>query len=134
MNETYQHGAVSTYEHVKNVVRISFLLNRRLKLGANEKDLVVGALLHDFYLYDWHHKEAYHTMHGYKHAKFAMDNAVKYFHVNSNVQNIIYSHMWPLNLTHFPKSREALIVCIADKYSSTYETLFCREINKLPKY
>ena len=54
MREFIQHGDVTTYQHCKNVVRVSFWLNRRLHLHADETSLAVGAFLHDVYLYDWH--------------------------------------------------------------------------------
>lgn len=54
MREYIQHGSVTTYQHCKNVALVSFWLNRRLHLHADETSLAVGALLHDFYLYDWH--------------------------------------------------------------------------------
>ena len=42
-------------------------------------------------------------------------------------ENIIRSHMWPLTFWHYPQSREAVIVCLADKIVSTKETLFKRK-------
>ena len=51
MREYIQHGSVTTYQHCKNVALVSFWLNRRLHLHADETSLAVGALLHDFYLY-----------------------------------------------------------------------------------
>ena len=51
MREFIQHGDVTTYQHCKNVVLVSFWLNRRFHLGADETSLAVGAFLHDFYLY-----------------------------------------------------------------------------------
>ena len=56
----------------------------------------------------------------------AIENAKKFFNVNDDVQHIIYSHMWPLNLTHLPMSREAWIVCLADKYVARKETIMER--------
>ena len=53
MREFIQHGDVTTYQHCKNVVLVSFWLNRRFHLGADETALAVGGFLHDFYLYDW---------------------------------------------------------------------------------
>ena len=50
MREFIQHGDVTTYQHCKNVVLVSFWLNRRFHLGADETSLAVGAFLHDFYL------------------------------------------------------------------------------------
>ena len=42
--------------------------------------------------------------------------------INHEVDEIIISHMWPLTLLHFPKSREAFLVCIVDKIEAVYET------------
>ena len=81
-------------------------------------------MLHDFYLYDWHHKDnGEHDWHGYIHADIASKNAKEYLHADKKVQEIIKSHMWPLNLTKVPKSKEAWIVCVADKCISLKETL-----------
>ena len=51
MNTYIQHGSVSTLQHCKYVAEVSCWLNRRLHIGANPHALLVGALLHDFYLY-----------------------------------------------------------------------------------
>lgn len=127
MKNYIQHGRVSTFDHCDSVARLSCKLNRKFNLHANVPTLVKGAMLHDFYLYDWHHKDnGEHTLHGYSHAEKARENAEKYFDVDEDVQHIIYSHMWPLNLTHVPRSREAWIVCLADKYVSLKETILER--------
>ena len=44
MREFIQHGDVTTYQHCKNVVLVSFWLNRRFHLGADETSLAVGGL------------------------------------------------------------------------------------------
>ena len=102
-------------------------INRRLHLNADEDTLLTGAMLHDFYLYDWHNKDGgSHNLHGYIHADRALENARRYFHVDEKTAHVIRCHMWPLNITRLPRSREAWIVCIADKCVSVKETLFER--------
>ena len=63
MHGFVQHGRTSTYEHCMNVVKLSFWINKHLHLSANERALLTGALLHDFYLYDWHEKSTWHRWH-----------------------------------------------------------------------
>lgn len=127
MKGYYQHGRVSTFDHVVNVAKVCFYLNRRWNLRLKEKDLVIGAFLHDFYLYDWHSKDNNtHRLHGFRHPFFAARNAVKYFHVGPRVADIILTHMWPLTILSFPKTREAFLVSMVDKYCSVHESLLQR--------
>ncbi len=118
-----QHGRISTYSHVINVVRFSFYLNRRLHLNAPDKELVRGAFLHDFYLYDWHKNGYIGRLHGLHHPAIALKNASMRYTLTPCERNIIESHMWPLTLLHFPKYRAAFLVCLADKICSVYEVI-----------
>ena len=108
MREFIQHGDVTTYQHCKNVVLVSFWLNRRFHLGADETSLAVGAFLHDFYLYDWHKRSSFRglrrlfEMHGFAHPGSACVNAERCFAITRKEQNIISSHMWPLTFRHVP--------------------------------
>ena len=133
MDNYIQHGSVTTYQHCWNVARVSFWINRRFHLGADETALAVGALLHDFYLYDWHCAGRFQLcsglrsifkMHGFIHPLLARENAERCFYLSPKVRNIIRSHMWPLTLLHAPRCREAVIVCIADKYCAVLEALY----------
>ena len=122
MHGFVQHGRTSTYEHCMNVVKLSFWINKHLHLSANERALLAGALLHDFYLYDWHKKSTWHRWHGFSHPSRAWENARRHFSMGAKEENIIRSHMWPLIPWQIPRSREAVIVCLADKCCSLYET------------
>ena len=122
MKNYIQHGKTNTFDHCMSVAKASFKLDKALHSKSDKKTLLKGAFLHDLYLYDWHIKESHNGLHGYRHADAAIQNAKKHFGLSENEENIIYSHMWPLNLTRIPKRREAWIVCMADKYVSIKET------------
>ena len=127
MDSYMQHGKVTTFEHCVRVARLSERLNHMLNLHCKEDILIRGAMLHDFYLYDWHNKDGgAHNWHGFIHADRAMRNAKKFLQIGEEEEQIIYSHMWPLNITMIPKSKEACIFCIADKIVSAQETVLMR--------
>ena len=64
-----QHGKTSVWEHSRNVAYRSFRLAKKLEkrynIQFNYDDLIVGAYLHDFFLYDWHEKNKAHRWHGF---------------------------------------------------------------------
>lgn len=126
MKQHIQHGRISTYDHVFRVVRLSFYFNRHFHLGASEEELVRGAFLHDFYLYDWHQNGYIGRFHGFHHPAIALENAMRRYALTPVERNIIESHMWPLTLFTVPKCREAFIVCLADKICSCYEIIMKR--------
>lgn len=127
MKNYIQHGKISTYDHCERVAICSYRISKWLSLKVNERALLRGAMLHDFYLYDWHNRDGgAHKWHGFHHADRAMRNAKRYFNIGKEEQHIIWCHMWPLNITRLPRSKEAWIVCAADKYVSLQETLFER--------
>lgn len=80
--------------------------------------MIRGALLHDYFLYDWH--EPHHGLHGYTHASLALRNAAQDFAISPIEADVIKKHMWPLNIKP-PRYREAMIVTIADKICSAKE-------------
>ena len=90
-------------------------------LKVNEKALIRGALLHDYFLYDWHIKGKGHHFHGFTHPATALRNAEKEYNLGDIERNIISRHMFPLTIVP-PMCREAWLVCLADKYCAVKET------------
>ena len=127
MKNYIQHGSITTFEHCFSVAKLAYRMGNAVPFEVDMTILLQGAMLHDFYLYDWHELgDGSHRMHGFRHAKRAANNAVTLLGMNEDVHSVIYSHMWPLNPLRVPRSREAFIVCLADKCIALHETLFKR--------
>ena len=120
-----QHGMISVYQHSIAVALLSLYIASSFQLKIDNKSLIRGALLHDYFLYDWHQKDKSHKWHGFIHASRALENANKEYNLNIIERDIIKKHMFPLNIA-LPKYKESLIVCIADKIIALYETVFRR--------
>ena len=123
MKTFIQHGHITTFTHVMNVVCMSCLVDKRLHAHCDKQSLIRGAFLHDFYLYDWHDPTSNDGLHGFRHPVRALKNAETLFKLNPKERNIIVSHMWPLTITRIPRCREAAIVCLSDKLCALYETV-----------
>lgn len=126
MNTFLQHGKTSCLQHSLAVAYVSLCLRQRFRWHVDRVSLIRGALLHDFFLYDWHEKNAGHRFHGWTHPAAALRNAAQRFRLNATEQNIIASHMWPFTLRRLPRSREAILVNLSDKICSTREIFQAR--------
>lgn len=118
----YHHGRTTIYEHSRNVAFTSCRIAQKLHLHVNDMWLIRGALLHDYYFYDWHVKEKGHRFHGLRHPKTALRNAQHDFRLSKVEKDIILCHMFPLTIIP-PMTKEGWIVCIADKICAINETL-----------
>ncbi len=125
----YFHHNSSIYHHVHDVAYLSYRISKYLKLDY--RSTARGALLHDFFLYDWRNHDVpdlpREKFHGLEHPKIAVANAKKHFSINEIEEDIIRKHMWPLTIVP-PKYRESYIVSFADKYLSSKE--FINEYKK----
>lgn len=117
-----QHGSTTVYEHSIAVTFMALNIARKLKIKVNEESLIKGSLLHDYFLYDWHVSDPSHRWHGFTHARFSHDNAMRDFGLNEIEENMILSHMFPLG-GPLPKYKESWILTCADKYCATKEIL-----------
>lgn len=120
MHEYIQHGNTSCMKHCMAVAYYSLMVVDVLGIKCDRESLVRGALLHDYFLYDWHHSDKSHRFHGFRHNRTAMVNAIRDFNINKKEQNIILRHMFPL-VPIPPTCVEGHIVCIVDKVCSLYE-------------
>lgn len=119
-----QHGNMSVNEHCISVAMTSLKIKDKFHIKCNKMDLIRGALLHDYFLYDWHEKDVNepHGLHGFYHPGIALRNAKREYKITKIQEEIIKKHMWPLTVVP-PTCREAWIVTAADKYCSLLETL-----------
>lgn len=130
MNQYIQHGNTTTLAHCMTVAWYSYCLALRLPLRYDNVSIIRGAMLHDFFLYDWHIPDKSHRLHGFRHPKAALINARKHYSLNPTEEDIIEKHMWPLTLTKAPLCKEALLVCLIDKYCSLRESLYIPAMSK----
>lgn len=126
MKEFTQHGTTSVFEHVIAVAKFSllFAINLESLFGfkIDHRSLVRGALLHDYFLYDWHKpSDKRRGLHGFTHPAIACENAMRDFDIPPIEQDIIKHHMFPLTVI-WPQSIEGWLVCFADKWCAVCET------------
>lgn len=117
-----QHGNTSVMKHCIAVAYVSVIIAKKLHIKVDMKALIRGALLHDYFLYDWHEKLLRNQIHGFTHPKTALQEALKDFTLSKREENMILHHMFPLTPCP-PKYREGWLLCLADKICATRETI-----------
>lgn len=115
-----QHGSTTRLLHSIAVAYYSFCLARKTHLGFSLSDLVRGALLHDYFLYDATDGEPSRKGHWVNHPHIALENAMRELPLTGIEQDIIRKHMFPLTLRP-PRYKESVMVSLVDKGCSVYE-------------
>lgn len=117
------HHDASLADHSVAVAYYAFKAAKRLGMRARLDQLVRGALLHDFFHYDWRvARPRSGGLHGFDHPKEALENAeAAYGPLTSVERDCVLRHMWPLTPIP-PRYGESLLVCAADKAVSIYES------------
>ena len=135
MKDISMHRGSNCYLHSFKVTK------KAIKKSLNRKDVnlevvLLGAILHDYYLYDWRKDKSKLKKHGKNHPDVAINNAVKDFDISEEVKKVIKSHMWPINIKDYPKSKEAKIVSVSDKAVTIGESLTSKKYKqkRLDKY
>ena len=126
------HNKVTTYQHSLYVVSYSVKLSKYFN-NIDIDSLVKGAMLHDFFGYDWKEfKKKKLGNHAKIHPLVSVERASKYIKLDNKTKNIIEAHMWPKNILVYPKSKEAWIVCLADKVCAIREfTSILKHLNDI---
>ena len=135
MKDISMHRGSNCYIHSFKVAK------KAIKKSLNRKDVnlevvLLGAILHDYYLYDWRKDRSKLKKHGKNHPHIAIENAMRDFDISEDVKKVIKSHMWPINIKDYPKSKEAKIVSISDKAVTIKESLTTEKYKekRLDKY
>ena len=130
----YPHhgGENSLYIHSVSTARCAYRLARRFHMREERIRAVTrAALLHDFFGYDWQserHRRFMRRysgwrrikhMHAFIHGALAARRADRVFGLDERQRAAITSHMFPL--APFPKSSEAWVITLADKYVASKE-------------
>ncbi len=120
MKQYPHHGKIDTHFHTVYVSYSVFRIAKKLK-REDCADITRAALLHDFYLYDWH-KTKHEIPHAWYHPKQAVINAEKYIGSLTKMQReMILYHMWPLAKT--PRSVGGFILTFCDKHCADMDLI-----------
>ena len=129
--KNYKHHGGNRLDHCIRVSYRSYKITKKLKMRY--KETARAGLLHDFFLVN---NQAIKFTTRLKvlviHPRIAVENSKKYFEISKLEENIIHSHMFPINLT-LPRSIESIIVNLVDDGASIYER-FYEFKNKLKKH
>ncbi len=128
MQTQYSHHTRSLFDHSVLVAYSAFKVGKRLSM--NVESIVRGALLHDFFLYDWHiegkkYPKKLFKKHGFTHARKSYENASFFFPLDPVEKDIILKHMFPLNIRP-PLYLESWLVNIVDNLITFREYFFQR--------
>ena len=116
LKEELHHG-ISRYEHSMRVAKVTYKMTKKLHLDYERATR--AALLHDFF-FDENLKE-YNSKETLKlHPEYALQNALKYFDVDTKQANMIRAHMYPVYLEK-PKYAESWLLTVADKIVAAHE-------------
>ena len=142
MKDVSMHRGSNCYIHSFKVAKLAIKRALRHKKG-NLYTILVGSILHDYYLYDWRVDRSKMRHHMSSHPYTAAANAKKDFDIYDEIKKAIESHMWPVNITEFPRTKEARIISNADKaiyireivcskaYKKKREDKYLKQIEKL---
>lgn len=117
-----QHGSTSTLLHSIAVAAHAEAMAYAMGYTARLDEVRRAALLHDYYLYDWHEGGPQAAGHATRHAGRALKNALAdYPDLTVRERDAIRCHMFPVTPVP-PRYGVGWLVTCADKLCATRET------------
>lgn len=125
------HHGISRFDHSCRVSYYSYKLSKII--GLNYREVARAGLLHDFFLTENNtNKDKIKSM--FVHSKKSLINSEKLFFLSEREKDIIYTHMFPLNINRVPKYMESWVVTSVDKGVAIYEFVKTIQRNLFLKY
>ena len=116
-----KHHNTTRLDHMMKVSYYSYKIAK--VMGLKYKEVARAGLLHDFYFgrtKELDNIKDKMKLYTHNHPKEAVTNAKKYFNINAIEEDIIASHMFPVDIK-IPKYLESWVVSTVDKVVATYE-------------
>lgn len=116
-----KHHNSTRLNHLLKVSYYSYKISKYLRLDYEE--VARAGLLHDFYLDSVCEQETLKDkvlLYTTRHPQAAVENSKKFFHLSEKEEDIIRTHMFPIDVK-IPKYAESWIVSFVDKGISTAE-------------
>ena len=95
LNQLYstpQHRTSNTFRHVNLVTQQCLYHCFKKGLEVDFESLIVGAMLHDLFFYDWRKDKSKKRKHLWRHPQVAYENATKLYDINEKEINILCGH------------------------------------------
>ena len=127
MKEIPAHIGSNCYIHTFKVVKQVMKKAVKSKKDLDLENLLIAAIFHDYYLYDWRKTKDRPHPHGKYHPRISAENAKRVFNISEEAQRLIKSHMWPFNFFNPPKGKEAWLLCNVDTWVALVECLVSRK-------
>lgn len=117
---------IHTFKVVKGVIKKAIKYHNDLDL----ENLLIAAIFHDYYLYDWRKTKDRPHPHGKYHPHIAAVNAKRDFNIPDRAIEMMETHMWPFNFFKPPKGKEAWILCNVDTWVALVECFIPKKKKK----
>lgn len=118
------HIKGSVYDHSIKVAYLCYKHYKRFGADIELRELLRGALLHDYYLYDWHDWSPGHRLHLFTHPKYALKNALAHYpDLTRSERDMICNHMFPITPHRLPRTKAGWLICLYDKVAAVSDYL-----------